>query len=157
MLVLYTRYYFLNPMMNGYKKMGNSILSCFGTMIYIFLKLVIKNLQLHYRILFHRVAHLIVSTSFDLRKIDKSFPPLSRSNIHIPTKEIVHLFKKHKFCKPRYIHKSFVHCLHVRGVSLPVPVTAICDFSSLLLISANISKPVLFTASTVSVIFHVTM
>ena len=97
------------------------------------------------------------STSFDLRKIDKLFPPLSRTNIHIPTKEIVHLFKKHKYCKPRYIHKSFVHCLHVRGVSLPVPVTAICVFSSLLLISANISKPVLFTASTVSVIFHVTM
>ena len=34
------------------------------------------------------------STSFDLRKIDKSFPPLSKTNIHIPTKKIVHLFKK---------------------------------------------------------------
>ena len=53
------------------------------------------------------------STSFDPKKIDKSFPPLSRTKIHIPTKEIVHLFKKHKFCKPKYIHKSFVHCLHV--------------------------------------------
>ena len=31
--------------------------SSFGTMIYIFLKLVIKNLQLHYSILFHRVTH----------------------------------------------------------------------------------------------------
>ena len=50
------------------------------------------------------------STSFDLIKIDKSFPPLSRTNIHIPTKEIIHLFKKHKFCKPTYIHKSFVPC-----------------------------------------------
>ena len=74
------------------------------------------------------------STSFDLRKIDKSFPPLSKTNIHIPTKKIVHLFKKHKFCKPKYIHKSFVHCLHVREVSVPVPVTAICVISSPLLI-----------------------
>ena len=97
------------------------------------------------------------STSFDLRKIDKSFPPLSKTNIHIPTKKIVHLFKKHKFCKPKYIHKSFVHCLHVREVSVPVPVTAICVISSPLLISANISKPVLVTASTVSVIADVTM
>ena len=39
-------------------------------------------------------CNLSKSTSFDLRKIDKSFPPLSRTNIHIPTKEIVHLFKK---------------------------------------------------------------
>ena len=97
------------------------------------------------------------STSFYLRKIDNSFPPLSRTNIHIPTKEIVHLFKKHKFCKPKYIHKSFVHCLHVREVSVPVPVTAICVISPPLLISANISKPVLVTASTVSVISDVTM
>ena len=97
------------------------------------------------------------STSFYLRKIDNSFPPLSRTNIHIPTKEIVHLFKKHKFCKPKYIHKSFVHCLHVREVSVPVPVTAICIISSPLLISANISKPVLVTASAVSVISDVTM
>ena len=97
------------------------------------------------------------STSFDLRKIDKSFPPLSRTNIHIPTKEIVHLFKKHKFCKPKYIHNSLVHYLYVREVSVPVPVTAICAISSPLLISANISKPVLFTASTVSVISDVTM
>ena len=37
------------------------------------------------------------SASFDLRKIDKSFPPLSKTNIHIPTKKIVHLFKKHNF------------------------------------------------------------
>ena len=97
------------------------------------------------------------STSFDLIKIDKSFPPLSRTNIHIPTKQIFHLFNKHKFCKPKYIHKSFVHCLHVREVSVPVPVTAICVISSPLLISANISKPVLVTASTVSVISDVTM
>ena len=97
------------------------------------------------------------STSFDLRKIDKSFPPLSKTNIHIPTKKIVHLFKKHKFCKPKYIHKSFVHCLHVCEVSVPVPVTTICVISSPLLISANISKPVLVTASTVSVISDVTM
>ena len=45
-------------MMIGCKQMENSILSYFGTMIYIFLKLVIKNLQLHYSILFHRVTHL---------------------------------------------------------------------------------------------------
>ena len=92
------------------------------------------------------------STSFDLRKIDKSFPPLSKTNIHIPTKKIVHLFKKHKFCKPKYIHKSFVHCLHVCEVSVHVPVTAICVISFPLLISANINKQVLVTASTVSVI-----
>ena len=97
------------------------------------------------------------SSSFDLRKIDKSFTPLSKTNIHIPTKKIVHLFKKHKFCKPKYIHKSFVHCLHVCEVSVPVPVTTICVISSPLLISANISKPVLVTASTVSVISDVTM
>ena len=97
------------------------------------------------------------STLFDLRKIDKSFHPFSRTNIHIPTKAIVHLFKKHKFYKPKYIHKSFVHCLHVREVSVPSPVTAICDISSPLLISAKISKPVLVNASTVSVIADVTM
>ena len=34
------------------------------------------------------------STSFDLIKIDKTFSPLSRTNIHTPTKETVHLFKK---------------------------------------------------------------
>ena len=95
--------------------------------------------------------------SFDLIKIDKSFPPLSRTNIHIPTKEIIHLFKKHKFCKPKYIHKSFVYCLHVREVSVPVPVTVICVITPPLLISANISKPVLVAASTVSVISDVAM
>ena len=42
-----------------------------------------------------------------------------------------------------------MHCLHVREVSVPVPVTAICVISSPLLISANISKPVLVTASIV--------
>ena len=41
-------------------------------------------------------------------------------------------------------------------VSLPVPLTAICFISSPL-ISANISKPVLVIASTVSVISDVTM
>ena len=93
MLVLYTKYYFLNPMMIGYKQMGNSILSCFGTMIYIFLKLVIKNLQLHLSN-FISSCNIFKSTSFNLRKINNSFAPLSRTNIHIPTKEIVHLFKK---------------------------------------------------------------
>ena len=97
------------------------------------------------------------STSFDLIKVDKSFPPLSRTNIHTPTKEIVHLFKKHKFCKPKYIHKLFVHCLHVREASVPVPVTAICVISPPLLITAKISKPVSVTASTVSVIYDVTV
>ena len=33
------------------------------------------------------------STSFDLRKVDKSFPPLSKTNIHIP----IHLFKNTSF------------------------------------------------------------
>ena len=50
-----------------------------------------------------------------------------------------------------------MHCLHVCEVSVPVPVTAICVISFPLLISANISKPVLVTASTVSVISDVTM
>ena len=50
-----------------------------------------------------------------------------------------------------------MHCLHVREVSVPVPVTAICVISSPLLISANIIKPVLVTATTVSVISDVIM
>ena len=98
-----------------------------------------------------------ISTSLNLKKIDKSFLPLSRTNIHIPIKKIVHLFKKHKFYKPKNIHESFVCCIHVREVSAPVSVTVICVISSPLLISANISKPILNTASTVSVISDVTM
>ena len=97
------------------------------------------------------------STSFDVRKIKKSFPPLRKTNIHISTKENVHHFKNQKFCKPKYIHKSFAHCLHVREVSLPVPIAAICVVRSPLFISANISKPILVSASTVSVISDVTM
>ena len=50
-----------------------------------------------------------------------------------------------------------MHCLHVREVSVPKPVTAICVISSPFLISANISKPVLVNASTVSVIADVAM
>ena len=50
-----------------------------------------------------------------------------------------------------------MHCLYVREVSVPVPVTTICVISPPLLITANISKPVLVTASTVSVIYDVTM
>ena len=50
-----------------------------------------------------------------------------------------------------------MHCLHVREVSVPVPVTAICVISSLLLISVNISESVLVTASKVSVISDVSM
>ena len=42
-------------------------------------------------------------------------------------------------------------------VSVPLPVAAICVVSSPLLISANISKLVLVTASTVSVIPDVTL
>ena len=34
------------------------------------------------------------STSFHLRKLDKSFPPLSKTNIHVPTKKNAHLVKK---------------------------------------------------------------
>ena len=47
-----------------------------------------------------------------------------------------------------------MHCLHVREVH---EVIAICVISYPLLISANISEPVLVTASTVSVISDVTM
>ena len=50
-----------------------------------------------------------------------------------------------------------MHCLYVREVSVPVPVIAICVISPPLLISANINKPVLVTASTVSVFNDVTM
>ena len=50
-----------------------------------------------------------------------------------------------------------MHCLHVREVSVPKPVTAISVISSPFLISANISKPVLANASTVSVIADVAM
>ena len=80
MLVLYTRHYFLNPMMIGYKKMENSILSCFEMMIYIFLKLVIKNYP-NATVLFNFISlcNTSKSLSFDLRKIDKSFPPLSKT------------------------------------------------------------------------------
>ena len=53
-----SRYDFLNPMMIGYKEMENSIFSRFGKLIYIFLKLVIKNLQFHNSSLFDRVTHL---------------------------------------------------------------------------------------------------
>ena len=66
-------------------------------------------------------------------------------------------FLKNKFCNPKYVHKSFVHCLHVREVSLPVPVTAICVVSSPILASANINIQVLITASTVSVTSDVTI
>ena len=48
---------------------------------------------------------------------------------------------------PKYIHKSFVHCLHVHEVSVPIPC----------FVNANISKPVLVTAYTVSAISDVTM
>ena len=127
-------------------------------MIYIFLKLVLMILQLHYSILFHCATHLNTSksTSFNLRKINKSFPPLSKTKIHIPTKKNV-TFLKNKFCNPKYVHKSFVHCLHIQEVSLPVPVTAICVVSSPLLVSANINIQVLIAASTVSVTSDVTI
>ena len=97
------------------------------------------------------------SISLDLRKIEKSFPSLSKTNIYISTKNNVHHFKKHKFCKSKYIHKSFIHCFRVREVSLPVLVTAICLASSLLFISVNISKPILVSASAVSAISDFTM
>ena len=99
MLVLYTRYYFLNPMMIGYKQMGNSILSCFGTMIYIFLKLVIKNLQLHYSILFHRVAHLNQHHSISEKSINHFLHCRNPTSTSQPRKPSI-FFKKHKFFKP---------------------------------------------------------
>ena len=62
------------------------------------------------------------STSFDLRKIDKSFPPLSRTNIHIPTKEIVlhhqyyhhhHLHYHHHLQFQHHHHHHYHHhCYH---------------------------------------------
>ena len=103
------------------------------------------------------MSNIFESTSFDLRNFYKSFPPLLKTNIHIPAKKVVHFFKKYKFGKPKYIHKLFVHCLHVFEVSVLVSVTAICVISSALLVSANISKPVLVTASAVSAISDVTM
>ena len=54
-----------------------------------------------------------------------------------------------------FIHKSFVLCLHVYKVSVLVAVTTICVVSSPVFISANISKPILVSASTVSVISKV--
>ena len=139
-------------MMIGYKQMGNSMLLFWDDDLY----LSKTGYQKFATSLFNFISscNTSKSTSFDLIKIDKSFPPLSRTNIHIPTKEIVHLFKKNKFCKPKYIHKSSVHCLHV---SVTVPVTAIWVISSSSLISANIIKPVLVTASTVSAISDVTV
>ena len=103
------------------------------------------------------MSNTFESTSFDLRNFYKSFPPLLKTNIHIPAKKVVHFFKKYKFGKPKYIHKLFVHCLHVFEVSVLVSVTAICVISSALLVSANISKPVLVTAPAVSAISDVTM
>ena len=96
-------------------------------------------------------------TSFDLKRIKKAFPPLSKTNIHISAKKNVHSFKKHKFFKPKSIHKSFRQCLHVCKFYVPVPVTASCVVSSPLFISTNISKPILVSASTVSAISDVTM
>ena len=156
MLVLYTRYNFLNPMMICYKQMENSILSCSGMMIYIFLKLVIKNLQLHYSILFHRVAHLNQHHSISEKSINHFLHCRNPTSTSQPREPSI-FFKKHKFFKPQFIRKSIVHYLHVREVSVPVLVTAIYIISSPLLISANISKPVLVTASTVPVISDVTM
>ena len=95
-------------------------------------------------------CHTSKSASFYLRKIEKSFSPLSKTNIHISTKKNIHLFQKHKFCKPKYIHKSFVQCLHVREVSS-------CVANSSIFISANNSKPILVTAFTISVVSNVTM
>ena len=50
-----------------------------------------------------------------------------------------------------------MHCLHVREVSVPKPVTAICVISSPFIYSVNVSKLVLVNASTVSVIADVAM
>ena len=96
-------------------------------------------------------------TSFYLKRIKKSFPPLSKTNIHISAKKNVHSFKKHKLFKPKSIHKSFIQCLHVFKFYVPVPVTASCAVSSPLFISTNISKPILVSAATVSAISDVTM
>ena len=55
------------------------------------------------------------------------------------------------------MHETFVQSLPVREVSVPLPVTAICVDSSPLFMPVNISKPILVTPSTVSVISDVTM
>ena len=89
-------------------------------MIYIFLKLIIKNLHFHYSILFYNTSK---STSFNLRKIENHSKPTSTFQ---PTKKSIIL--KNKFCKPKYIHKSFIKSSHVCKVY--VPVTVICVVSS---------------------------
>ena len=80
------------------------------------------------------------STSFDLRKSARSFPSLPKTNAH--------QFKKHRFCESKNIYKSFVYCLNVREVSVPVPVTNIRVVGFPLFISADISKSILVSAST---------
>ena len=89
MLDLYARYYLLNPMMIGYKlnlqlflnddlHLSKTGYQKFATSLFNFISL----------------YNTSKSTLFYLRKINKSFPSLSKTNIHIPTKKIVDLFKK---------------------------------------------------------------
>ena len=106
--------------MIGYKQLENSILSCFGTITYIFTTS-----------LFNLISSCNTSkaTTFDLRKIEK-FLPLSKTSIHISTKKNIHYFKKHKFFKPKFIHTSLVQYLHAHKVSVPVPGTVIAVVSS---------------------------
>ena len=100
--------------------------------------------------------HIQINTIWS-KKVEKSFYPLSKTNIYISTKKDVHLFKKHEFCKPKSIHKSFVQCFHALEVSVPVRVTAICVVSFPLFSLANVSKLILVSAYTVSVISDVTI
>ena len=104
---------------------------------------------------FYSLCNTSKSTSFDLRKIKKSFPPVSKTNIHILTKKNIDYFKKHKFCKPKYIHKLFVLSLHVSKITAPVPATAFCVVSSPLFIPASVTKSILVSAFIIFVISNV--
>ena len=120
MLVLYARHYFLNQMMIGYKKMENSILSCFETMIYIFLKLVIKNYS-NATVLFNFISscNTSKSLSFDLRKIDKSFPPLSKTKTTFqPRKSFIFLKNTSSVSQSIFINHLCIVYMFVKFVYL---------------------------------------
>ena len=77
------------------------------------------------------------STSFNLMKIDKSFPPLLRTNIHIV------FFKKHKFS---IIYDGTMQSVNFTSVSACRPVSKnqpkrfFCQSSTLLRGTVNVCK-----------------
>ena len=103
--------------MIGNKQMENPILSCFGTMCYIFLKLVIKHLQLHYSN-FISTCNTQKSTSFELRKIEKPFPPLSKTTFQ-PRRTSI-FFKNVSFKNLSIFINHFFQSFHVCEVSVPI-------------------------------------